>query len=211
MTKEKSNTPKFMVSCLDDELEDGVDSDNYVNMEEEYHNAIIFVDRIKDDGQAHNAFKINHRFPPEKAEELASEIGILHPERIFRGGPNNPGMGFVVHREDYKNESTYVLLEGEPGNRILITFGMTILVDIASGKGPSDYRLYLGHCGPTVTPTNEICTNGVDFDPLKWHSVEATAADFMSEIPKREKWEKLLRRCIKEKVEKICSPEILDE
>ena len=80
--------------------------------------------------------------------QLLAEINLprLRPVRtempVLYGGPVQPQMGFVLHREEGAwNACTPV------ADDIFITSSRDILDAISQGKGPSDYLVALGYAG----------------------------------------------------------------
>ena len=65
------------------------------------------------------------------------------PPQVLRGGPVEPGRGFVLHSSDYfKADSTLPIAEN-----ICLTATLDILKAIAKGRGPSSSLLALGYSG----------------------------------------------------------------
>lgn len=80
---------------------------------------------------------------------LLSEIGtgvmapLRHPDQpVMFGGPVNPQMGFVLHREQGSWGNTLLISDG-----IHVTSSRDILDAIARGEGPDDYLVALGYAG----------------------------------------------------------------
>jgi putative transcriptional regulator len=78
------------------------------------------------------------------SEISASAVAPLrHPEqRVMFGGPVNPQMGFVLHREQGDWGNTLPVSDG-----IYVTSSRDILDAIARGEGPDDYLVALGYAG----------------------------------------------------------------
>lgn len=62
--------------------------------------------------------------------------------RVHFGGPVESGRGFVLHSDDYVQESTLVVNDG-----IALTATIDVLRSIASGSGPRHSMLALGYAG----------------------------------------------------------------
>ena len=62
--------------------------------------------------------------------------------RVMFGGPVETGRGFVLHSQDYVQDST-LLIGGDMG----LTATMDILKDMAKGAGPKQSLLALGYAG----------------------------------------------------------------
>lgn len=61
---------------------------------------------------------------------------------VLFGGPVNPQMGFVLHRDPAQWSSSLPVAEG-----ITVTSSRDILEAIARGQGPDDYLVVLGYAG----------------------------------------------------------------
>ncbi|MEZ5841195.1 MAG: YqgE/AlgH family protein [Hyphomicrobiales bacterium] len=67
----------------------------------------------------------------------------VHAMHVHRGGPVEPGRGFVLHSADYYiDNSTLPINEG-----VCLTATLDILKAIAEGKGPERSLLALGYAG----------------------------------------------------------------
>ena len=62
--------------------------------------------------------------------------------RVMFGGPVEMGRGFVLHSQDYLQDSTLLI-----GERVGLTASMDILKDMAKGEGPRRCLLALGYAG----------------------------------------------------------------
>ena len=62
--------------------------------------------------------------------------------RVMFGGPVEMGRGFVLHSQDYLQDSTLLI-----GERVGLTATMDILKDMAKGAGPRRCLLALGYAG----------------------------------------------------------------
>ena len=62
--------------------------------------------------------------------------------RVMFGGPVEMGRGFVLHSQDYLQDSTLLI-----GERVGLTATMDILKDMAKGEGPRRCLLALGYAG----------------------------------------------------------------
>lgn len=70
-------------------------------------------------------------------------VPLRQPELpVLFGGPVNPQMGFVLHREIGHWSSTLPVADG-----IFVTSSRDILDAIAKGEGPQDYIVALGYAG----------------------------------------------------------------
>ena len=103
-------------------------------------------------------------------DQLLQQIGIqtgAAPDqlRVHRGGPVEPGRGFVLHSIDYQTDGTLLVDES-----IALTASVDILKAIAEGHGPRQALLALGYAGWGAGQLeSEIQANG-------WLSVRADPA-----------------------------------
>ena len=62
--------------------------------------------------------------------------------RVFRGGPVQPQLGFVVHSPEYRRPQTLVV-----GDKLAMTADKEVLRDIGHHQGPAKYLFVLGYAG----------------------------------------------------------------
>jgi putative transcriptional regulator len=80
---------------------------------------------------------------PELLDQLTIPATPLCDQvRIHFGGPVEAGRGFVLHSNDYMQETT-LMVDDEVG----LTATIDVLKAIAEGRGPSRYLLALGYAG----------------------------------------------------------------
>lgn len=80
---------------------------------------------------------------PELLEQLTIESTPLCDRvRIHFGGPVEAGRGFVLHSNDYMQETT-LMVDDDVG----LTATIDVLKAIAEGRGPARYLLALGYAG----------------------------------------------------------------
>ncbi len=80
---------------------------------------------------------------PGLLKQLEIEVADADDQiRIMFGGPVEMGRGFVLHSQDYLQDSTLLI-----GERVGLTATMEILKDMATGAGPKRYLLALGYSG----------------------------------------------------------------
>lgn len=86
------------------------------------------------------------------------EINTKHSEvavTVHKGGPVEPGRGFILHSADYVQDSTLIISE-----RLALTATVDILTAIAEGRGPMHTLLALGYTGWSGGQLEEeICAN----------------------------------------------------
>jgi len=90
---------------------------------------------------------INRLFNSLSFPELLDQLTIpstplCDQVRIHFGGPVEAGRGFVLHSNDYMQETT-LMVDDEVG----LTATIDVLKAIAEGRGPSRYLLALGYAG----------------------------------------------------------------
>ncbi len=91
---------------------------------------------------------VNRPAPDVRFADLLDQLDIDHgpdlPDiRVHLGGPVEPGRGFVLHSDDYRNGSATPV--GDSG--IAMSATLDILGDIAGGAGPASSMLALGYAG----------------------------------------------------------------
>lgn len=90
---------------------------------------------------------INRLYAAIDARALFDQLHIPVTEkapslRIHHGGPVESGRGFILHSDDYMQD-TSMRIEGE----VAMTATLDILQAISEGKGPSQAMLVLGYAG----------------------------------------------------------------
>jgi len=73
----------------------------------------------------------------------SGEGGSAHPMQILKGGPVEPGRGFVLHSPDYLQADMSMPIS----DSVTLTATKEILRDIANGYGPHKAMLALGYAG----------------------------------------------------------------
>lgn len=80
---------------------------------------------------------------PDLLKQLDIEVPNARDQiRVMFGGPVEPGRGFVLHSQDYVQESTLLI-----GDEVGLTATKDILRDMAKGAGPKQSLLALGYAG----------------------------------------------------------------
>ena len=79
---------------------------------------------------------------PPGARAARRTPSVSPDETVMRGGPMEPGRGFVIHSPDYGSASTVAL-----GGSLALTSTLDVLKAIARGRGPSRALLALGYAG----------------------------------------------------------------
>lgn len=81
------------------------------------------------------------------AGEVFEQLDLAVPPRLaarplFHGGPVQPERGFVIHGPNYAHGDTV-----DVAQRWGLTSSLSVLADIAAGRGPQEWRLALGYSG----------------------------------------------------------------
>ena len=98
--------------------------------------------------------------------------------RVLRGGPVEPGRGFILHSPEYVGQSTIAV--GLP-TRWALTSTLDVLKDIAAGKGPARWLAALGYTGWGAGQLDgELTRHG-------WHNVDGDPA-LLFEAPLETRW-----------------------
>ncbi len=80
---------------------------------------------------------------PDLLAQLNIEAKTTNDQiRVHFGGPVESGRGFVLHSDDYVQETTLVISDG-----VALTATVDVLRAIAEGKGPHRSLLALGYAG----------------------------------------------------------------
>ncbi len=94
---------------------------------------------------------------PDLLRQLDIEVGpVTEHIRVHFGGPVESGRGFVLHSDDYTQESSLVVNQG-----IALTATIDVLRAIADAEGPRRSLLALGYAGWAAGQLDaEIQANG---------------------------------------------------
>lgn len=90
---------------------------------------------------------INYAIDNVRISEILEQLEIASETRprdipVHFGGPVESNRGFVVHSNDYVSEESMI-----ESNGIVVTASVSILQEIAQGKGPAQGMLVLGYAG----------------------------------------------------------------
>ena len=90
---------------------------------------------------------ISQEFENLTFSELLDQLDIKTDDTVsdvtvHRGGPVEPGRGFVLHSADYVQDSTLIVSE-----KLALTATVDILTAVAEGRGPLHALLALGYAG----------------------------------------------------------------
>ncbi len=110
-----------------------------------FQKCVVFICKHDDDGAL--GIIVNNAVDDLPLAQVYKQLGIDVPERpadqpVLFGGPVETSRGLVLHSADYKREET-LLIDGG----MALTASLEILKDMASGVGPKQAWLALGHSG----------------------------------------------------------------
>ena len=107
-----------------------------------------------------------------------SAEGAELPIRLHRGGPVEPGLGFILHGPGFKAANTVVI-----NSSISMTANPDVVRAIAAGQGPKRYLMLLGYAGWAPGQLEgEIQRGG-------WDIIEADA-DIVLDANTKSKWKR---------------------
>jgi putative transcriptional regulator len=86
----------------------------------------------------------------------ADTDGVTGTIGIFRGGPVDPAVGFVLHSAEYSRPDSLGI-----DGRIALTIGPDVLRDIGLGKGPDKSLLAFGYAGWAAAQLENELAHGV--------------------------------------------------
>lgn len=131
-----------------------------------FEKTVIFICAHSAEGAM--GFVVNKTLDAPSIPDFLSQLNIVNGEEIqkipetilqaplYRGGPVEPGRGFVLHSPEYTSETTLPVSDG-----VSLTATLEILRAIATGKGPSKILLALGYSGWAGGQLEEeIASNG---------------------------------------------------
>ena len=145
-----------------------------------FAHSVIYMTSHGDDGAV--GLMINRPAPELRLSDVLDQLvegPVLSTATlgVHIGGPVERGRGFVLHSDEYDCDSA--TLNVAPG--IALTATITILADIAAGKGPAQALLLLGYAGwGPGQLEGEIAQNG-------WLTCDAPDA-LLFETPDDKKW-----------------------
>lgn len=82
--------------------------------------------------------------------------------KMHYGGPVEPGSSLVLHRDNYRNQTTT-----DVGNHLAVSSADDVLADLAIGKGPRENLLILGYAGWAADQLENEITSGA------WYVIDA--------------------------------------
>jgi putative transcriptional regulator len=110
-----------------------------------FQKSVVFICKHDDDGAL--GIIVNNKVEDLPLGQVYKQLGIEVPkisniQPVLFGGPVETSRGLVLHSADYKRGET-LLIEGG----LALTASLEILKDMASGSGPKQAWLALGHSG----------------------------------------------------------------
>ena len=108
------------------------------------HSVVYMVDHT---ARGAMGFIVNRAFGTGPLAEFLKGFNIESEKTdatitIHYGGPVKPGRGFVIHSSDYAGTGTIRVSE-----QVSMTVEMSVLRDLAAGKGPSRVLFVMGYAG----------------------------------------------------------------
>ena len=142
--------------------------------------AVVFICEHNKDGAM--GIIINKPFEDLELQDLFENLFSKEEEflqlipKIFFGGPVMVERGIVLHSSAYQTDGTVKL-----SDEFSMTSNREILQDIAYKKGPSLYKLMLGHAGWANGQLEREIENG------DW-LLQSTTQDFIFNTPEANQW-----------------------
>ena len=111
--------------------------------DERFQKSVVVLCKHDDDGAL--GIIVNNKVEDLALGQVYKQLGIEAPKAahmlpVLFGGPVETARGLVLHSADYQREET-LLIEGG----LALTASLEILKDMASGSGPKQTWLALGH------------------------------------------------------------------
>lgn len=110
-----------------------------------FERSVIYMCDYDEDGAM--GFMINKVFGEIEFKKILLQMGLLEKQMknvqnipVYYGGPVEIGKGYVLHSDDFADESTK-----QYANGLSITANTYILEEIALGRGPKKSIFVLGH------------------------------------------------------------------
>jgi putative transcriptional regulator len=135
--------------------------------DERFKRTVVYVCAHSDEGAM--GLVLNRRAPDVQLSELLLQLGVVESEQairlrasedevqVLRGGPVEPGRGFVLHSSDYFTDASTLPID----DGVCLTHTIDVLRAIAMGDGPRRAVLALGYAGWGAGQLeNEIQANG---------------------------------------------------
>jgi putative transcriptional regulator len=153
--------------------------------DERFQKSVVFICKHDDDGAL--GIIVNNKVEDLPLGEVYKQLRIEVPkianvQPVLFGGPVEPTRGLVLHSADYKRNDT-LLIEGG----MALTASIEILKDMASGSGPKQAWLALGHSNWSPGQLDR------ELQDTAWLIVDGDAA-LVFDIDLEAKWQRALDR-----------------
>jgi putative transcriptional regulator len=126
-----------------------------------FHKSVVYIHTDNDTGAI--GVMLNVPMDHEMAVKWSKELGWDYPDKIYLGGPVERRLGYVIHSNDYVQDTTIEL-----NTDVSYTAGKSIMDDIQFGMGPSKFFLVTGYSAWQPGQLETEITNGMwtvaDFD-----------------------------------------------
>ena len=131
-----------------------------------FHHTVIYL--VHHDAEGAMGLVINRLMAKGPVGKLLEAFGLEGDPanqaqiKMHYGGPVDPGSSLVLHRSDYRNETTM-----EIGNHLAVSSSDDVLADLALDQGPDQSLLILGYAGWASDQLENEITSGA------WHVIDA--------------------------------------
>lgn len=141
-----------------------------------FRHTVIYIHADDDTGSV--GVMLNVPMDYEMAERWSKEINWQFPEKIYHGGPVERQLGYVIHSNEYAQESTIQLNE-----YLSYTSGPSIIRSINRGIGPHNFMLATGYCAWQPKQLRSEIENGM------WKVVDFDIEYFFQDLDREHGWE----------------------
>lgn len=131
-----------------------------------FHHTVVYL--VHHDTQGAMGLVINRQMAKGPVGKLLGAFGIEGDPgsqaqiKMHFGGPVDPGSSLVLHRNDYRNDTTT-----EIGDHLAVSSSDDVLADLAMDQGPNDSLLILGYAGWGADQLENEITSG------SWYIIDA--------------------------------------
>ena len=131
-----------------------------------FHHTVIYL--VHHDAEGAMGLVINRLMAKGPVGKLLEAFGLEGDPanqaqvKMHYGGPVEPESSLVLHRSDYRNDTTTNI-----GDHLAVSSSDDVLNDIAQGQGPADSLLILGYAGWAADQLENEITSGA------WHVIDA--------------------------------------
>lgn len=152
-----------------------------------FSKSIIYITHHNKDGAV--GIVLNNKIMSIKGAELFTKLNIKGDTKnnnltfpFHIGGPLNQNNGFILHSNDYKNQSTIKV-----SKNVNLTVSTEIIIDIAKSKGPSKYFISLGYSGWAPGQLEDEIKNN------SWINI-SEETDLLFNCDTQNKWTKAIKK-----------------